>query len=454
MPAADAWTLADPTVCPICNKDSCEDHLPPDPSTPDHRPALVAIRASTLVDEPPPAEIVEGIVYENGLTVMVAESGTGKTFVGLALAAAANDGVSWHARVVERCSVAYVTFEGDAMGLRIRAVHEMTGQRMDHVYIIRAQEPISPLITRDGEEPSAGERRLRQAVRALRDAVEHTDRPLRLMFIDTARASMTGSEDSSESVAAYMRGVRRILAAVPGLGGVVMHHAGWQDGENQRKRERGSSAWRGNTDITLYLELEDYCAETAVARLVLRTLKSRDGEKLPPLHLIRERVQLAGVDRRGRPLTSCVIREDTRTHADREAEAEAAAAREHHDIDRRTIRAIVEHPEATSQDKLRKVLGAGTTAVRDSIGRLIRAKLILPGNKQRDPYQLTPAGLEWLQSDSVGLSRTQLGLELGHSRTLGPPLRGAEADSGGWGESDSDGSSQTEAERDADADGF
>ena len=28
-PPTDAWTVADPTTCPICGKDSCEQHLPP-----------------------------------------------------------------------------------------------------------------------------------------------------------------------------------------------------------------------------------------------------------------------------------------------------------------------------------------------------------------------------------------------------------------------------------------
>jgi hypothetical protein len=402
----------------------------------------VAVRASELRDEPPPVEIIEGIVSEGGVTIFPAESGTGKTFVLIDMAAAADDGPTWRGRAVERCSVAYVMFEGDAIGLRIRAICEVRGHRMENVYIIRANEPISPLMTREGEVRSIGEIRLTRTIRALGARVAHTDHPLRLMVIDTARASMTGSEDSSESVAGFMRSVRRINAAVPGMGCIVAHHAGWQDGENQRKRERGSSAWRGNCDATVYLELEDYCADTGAGRLVLRTLKSRDGEKLPPLHLIRQRVQLAGVDRRGRPLTSCVIHDDTRTREDREAEAQADADREHQEIDLRTLRAIVEHPEAaTSQDRLRAVLGARKTVVKDSVSRLMRAALVLPG-RQRQPYQITAAGLAWLDQNPVVPTRSRLVPGLVPSRSPGSPLWGTGNYSDGPSESFRDGSDE------------
>src|SRR4051812_31396389 len=35
----DAWTEADPCLCPNCGRESCEDHLPPDAAPPDGFPA-------------------------------------------------------------------------------------------------------------------------------------------------------------------------------------------------------------------------------------------------------------------------------------------------------------------------------------------------------------------------------------------------------------------------------
>src|SRR5262245_19908924 len=150
--AADAWSVADPTLCDVCGREACEDHLPPDLQTAPRDPgALAAIRATELVYARPPLEIIEGIAWAGGVTLMVAESGVGKTCIGLDQAGAVSDGTAWHGRFVERGSVAYVTFEGDAIGLRVRAIVEHAARRMENVYIIRATEPLSPQITRNGE---------------------------------------------------------------------------------------------------------------------------------------------------------------------------------------------------------------------------------------------------------------------------------------------------------------
>ncbi len=99
--------------------------------------------------------------------------------------------------------------------------------------------------------------------------------------MDTVRASLSGSEDSSETVSAYLRAIRRQLRHLPGAGAILAHHSGWQDGDQKRRRERGSSSFRGNVDGTLYLEVSDERGSEDVA-LSLRTLKRRDGERPRP----------------------------------------------------------------------------------------------------------------------------------------------------------------------------
>ena len=109
--------------------------------------------------------------------------------------------------------------------------------------------------------------------------------PVRLVIIDTIRASLSGSEDSSEAVSAYLRAVRRLLAHSPDAGCLLVHHTGWQGGQNAQKRERGSSAFRGNVDASAFLEVAQDDRERGEARLTLTTVKVRDGDTLPPLHL-------------------------------------------------------------------------------------------------------------------------------------------------------------------------
>lgn len=367
-----------------------------DPNTDADKPAtprLVAIRADALQQQPAPPEIVEGVAWAGCLTVLVAESSVGKTFVALDLAAAISAGLSWHGRTVTQGTVVHLGWEGDAIGLRLRALAEHRDARLEHVYHIRAADPLSPVVTRDTEVPSTGEVDVRTALKVLRDDLAAADLPpIVLIIVDTVRASLHGSEDSSEPVSAYLRAVRRILAALPGAAAILVHHAGWQDGETQKKRERGSSAFRGNVDATLYLEAKDYNPETESCPLILTTHKVRDGEKPPDLHMIRQRVTFTERDRHGKPLTSCVIDPDPTTPEARQAAKTAQADAEAASFDLRLLRAILTHPEATSHERLRLLVGGRKEAVGLSLSRLLAAGWVTFPTKQRQPYAVTLDG--------------------------------------------------------------
>ena len=387
-PRKDAWTEC---ACPVCGRESCEDPLHQHPSG--------FRRASDIMAEPRPVEIISGIAWADCLTSFTSESGTGKTFCLLAIAGAISDGYHWLARPVTSGSVAYVSYEADSLGVRLRALREAQGRTLDHVYILRASQPLSPVIDRDRLELSSpGETALRAALMDLRDSLTASDLPpIKLIVIDTIRASLSGSEDSSEAVSAYLRAVRRIASTVPGAGVILAHHSGWQDGDNRRKRERGSSAFRGNIDGSLYLELDRYDEETHEARLILRASKVRDDELPPPMYLIRRRVTLTATGQEavsGRPVTSCIIERDSTTREEREADA-AAGDRE---LDLRVLRIIAERPDlATSQDRIRVAAGLQRNLVCDVLSRMIGLRWIEPPARQRQPYTVSEAGSAALQ---------------------------------------------------------
>jgi len=358
-------------------------------------------RAADVINLPLPEAIVEGLAWAGCLTVLVGESAASKTFVLLDLAASVSADLPWHRRGVRHGSVVYLSFEGH-LGLRLRALREVAGHYLEHVYVVRAGDPLSPSLDRDRNEiPSRGEldaiRDLDQIAAAL---AADARPPVVLVVVDTIRASLAGSEDSSEAVAAYLRATRRIMAHAPGAGCLLAHHAGWQDGENRKKRERGSSAFRGNADGTLYLDASAYDRETRTARLTLTSVKVRDGEQLPPLHLIRKQVELPGLaDRWGNPVTSCLIYPDPRTREDREAESARAAEAVDREQDRALLRVIRDHPEATSQRLLRALVRTKSEVFNAALDGLILAGLVTPPPKQRTPYALTPAGLAALEAE-------------------------------------------------------
>jgi AAA domain len=387
------WADDVATDRPTCGRDSCEGHPRTGAALPRQR---LAVRARDLMAQPAPVEIVEGIAWAGCVTVMAAESGGGKTFISTSLAGAVSDGVPWCGRAVVRGSVVYLGFESDALGVRFQALHEVEGRTLDHVYVIRTTDPISPGLTREGEECSIGEYTIATELAAIaRDVAAAGAPPIRLTVIDTVRQSMSGSEDSSEHVSAYLRAVRRLMAGAPEAAWILNHHTGWQDGDSPRRRERGSSAWRGNCDATLYLEAGEYDPVRAETRLTLHTRKVRDGERPPPLHLVRRRVGLSARDARGRPVTSCVIDGDDRTAADVEAERTEAGRRLEAQCDRAVLRAIRDRA-VTSQAELRDYAGLGAGVVAEALGRVLRAGWARRPERQRQPYTLTAAGVQAL----------------------------------------------------------
>lgn len=401
-PVTDAWTgaerIVDESACPVCGRESCEGCTDDRPGPEDARPRHRFQCAADVLAAPAPVSIVEGILYQSQITVLPGESTAGKTFVALDLSAAISNALPhWFGRGVEAGSAAFCSFEGDALGRRLEALVVEKHRVLDHLHILRADEPLSPLVDRDRLElPSRGEMALRADLQGLRDELAARGAPpIRLLVVDTLRASLSGSEDSSDNISAYLRVLRRLLTEVPTAAGLITHHTGWQDGDQRKRRERGSSSIRGNVDVTVYIEADSL--PQGGARLVLHTLKCRDDATAPPLRLLRRVVTLPGLDARGRPRTSCVIDWDARSHEDVEREAQAEQTARYRADDHKVLRVILEHPDATAQRTIRAYAGLSDPAVRDALSRILAAGWATPPSRQRQPYTLTAAGLAALR---------------------------------------------------------
>ena len=202
-------------------------------------------------------EIIEGVAWTGCLSVVVSEPAAGKTFVLLDMGACLADGVPWHGRRVTPGSVAYLSFEANALSLRLDALREQGGRTIQSLHLLDSRDPLSPRLARDGTEtPSRGEavaaRQLARLATRLQSAGEP---PIVCLMLDTVAASMVGSENTTEVVSAYFRAVRRLAAPYPQAAVLLAHHAGWQDGDDPKRRERGSSAFRGTVDGSFYLDV-------------------------------------------------------------------------------------------------------------------------------------------------------------------------------------------------------
>jgi len=356
---------------------------------------LQFLTAAQVIAEPPVPATVAGVAWQGRVTTLVAESGCGKTFVLLDLASSVATGESWCGKSVEHGSVAFLSFEGDALSTRLRAIEERHERDLEHVHVLHATEPISPGIDhRDRTERSSmGEARVSEALDSLSAQLEADGKPpVRLVIIDTVRASLAGSEDASDNVSAYLRAVRRITRRVPQAATILSHHSGWQDGDTKRSRERGSSAFRGNVDATLLLK-RGRQPSPGLTYLDLRALKVRDGA------LWDDTLQLRTVDvglpvTNGRQVTSCIVQPADRSEVQK-VETEAREA-ERQRLVVRVLRAMLDSG-ATNKRALRESVGLKSDTVDDIVAELQARKLARP-RPRGAVYEVQAAGRAMLDA--------------------------------------------------------
>ncbi len=77
----DAWTVADPTPVPIAAGSVRRPSPSPEPNAAARPTAADVYRPRRLMSAPRPVEIIEGVAWAGCLSVLVSESGAGKTFV-------------------------------------------------------------------------------------------------------------------------------------------------------------------------------------------------------------------------------------------------------------------------------------------------------------------------------------------------------------------------------------
>ncbi|MCX2756597.1 MULTISPECIES: AAA family ATPase [unclassified Gordonia (in: high G+C Gram-positive bacteria)] len=189
---------------------------------------------------PDPAQLIEGLVIGEGVTLLSAQNKTGKSTVGLNVVRAVLHG--------ERLFGAYPTHLPDDGGVGIwnAEVSASTYERWLREHGIDP-EPAKRLAmlhmtgyTVDVLAPAWHE----LAVRWLR---EHN---VKLWVLDPLSKIFRGDENSATEVNAWWMGIRAIMAEADVPAAFVIHHAGHTD-DDRRARARGSSAIEGDPEVVL-----------------------------------------------------------------------------------------------------------------------------------------------------------------------------------------------------------
>ena len=314
----------------VLGAEPMNDTRPNDPMIPNPQPhePFPITRASEMNGFAEAADFVEGLLTEGGASVVYGPSNCGKSFWILDLAASVATGKDFRNELeVDQGAVVYVALEGSHGATnRIQAMKQ-AGRLQPDSPLFLCFAPVSLLERGHAERLAA----------SVTQAAEESALPCRLVILDTlARAMAGGDENSGQDMTRAVQAVDAIRAAT-GAHVCVVHHCG----KDEARGARGHSSLRAAVDTEIEVSRPE--GETIST---VRVTKQRDMPAGDPLPFTLEVIEL-GTDRRGKPITSCIVHhEDTmmatnRTKLGRKPE-----------IDPKTLIPLLPQPSTTAWQKL------------------------------------------------------------------------------------------------------
>lgn len=254
--------------------------LPADDSPrPNGKDRFRVMTEDEFLDAPPVSWMIKGVLPQAEMGVMFGESGSGKTFMVLDMAAAVAQGIEWRGRRVRQGRVVYVAAEGAAgVRNRMRAYRRQNDLASTGIKVIASAPNLM-------EKEDA-----KDVCRAIL-ASGGAD----LVIIDTLAQSMPGgNENSGEDIGrvlSHCKGVHRATGAMV----LLIHHSG----KDASKGARGWSGLRAACDVELEVRRADDDRALTVSKLKDAEDGAEFGFKL--LQVLLE------MDSDGDEVSSCVV---------------------------------------------------------------------------------------------------------------------------------------------------
>ena len=234
--------------------------------------------------------LIQGVVEKRTLAAIIGESGSGKSFLALDLAACVQTGKPWHGREVQQGEVVYLAGEGrSGLVRRIGA--------WEHRYKDSLEDLMISSRAIDLGDSRSQLLKVQQALRSLKRS------PV-LIVIDTLARHHTGDENSASEMSSFISNLDRLSEEFKATV-LIVHHAG----KDPSRGARGSSAFRAA------LDLEILVTNPATGITNLTCEKAKDAEPFPPMSLQLKQSDV--VDELGRmlaepdgsPVRSCILEE-------------------------------------------------------------------------------------------------------------------------------------------------
>ena len=264
-----------------------------------------------------PPSLIKGLLPRNGIAFIGGQSGAGKTFVAIDMAAALATGQSFFGkRVKEKVGVVFIAGEG-AETIQPRLTIARMARNIEGTLPI-SWTAIIPDFTKP-DEVKAFISRLKQKSVWMQ---ERYGVRMGAVVIDTLAAVFALQDENDNSEAAKVIRALKVIGEALDVLMIPIHHYG----KGAETGLRGASAWRAGCDAVLSIMAERNNITGVVSGHTLALAKSRVGEE-GPVGAFGLRTMLLGVDEDGDELTSCyVVPEVTAKQtvaARREAEAVA-----------------------------------------------------------------------------------------------------------------------------------
>ncbi len=252
----------------------------------DPLPLLYYLEIAPALDT---ADFVEGLLVDGAMSVLYGDSNTGKTFFALDLALHIASGRPWRGHDVDAGGVLYLALEG-SHGIRNRVAAFKLHHKCGEAEFPFAVVPVS--IDLCNASVDAG-----RVVEAVRTAAERMGVPVKLVVVDTlSRAMAGGNENSPEDMGALVNHIDHIRQVAPAHV-LAVHHSG----KDSARGARGHSLLRAATDTEI-----EVSRDTLTGVSIARVTKQREMELGGTYGFTLHRVEL-GTNRRGKPVTSCVV---------------------------------------------------------------------------------------------------------------------------------------------------
>lgn len=204
------------------------------------RPRIQLLDIDDIEALPPPSWLIDGILTENGLSVVWGRSGAMKSFVALDIALCVATGSPWHGKQTRHGLVVYIAAEG-AHGLGRRAVgwRRTRGRDLPKPSFKLIPHPVA-LVSDD--------------LNSMVDVILGLESKPVLIIIDTlARTFGSGDENKQADMNAYVNASDRLRDAT-GANVMIIHHSG----VHEDRRERGSNVLRGAADTVIKIARKNH----------------------------------------------------------------------------------------------------------------------------------------------------------------------------------------------------